>query len=89
MEILSSIKYGRCFNFNNIHSQCIYCCCECKLDCTNRCGHSKYNFKKTNCGNYKDVVQSNNEQLLNLKLIDEKLKEVRSNQIICYKKTFK
>ena len=74
MEILSSIQYGRCFNFHNIHIHCHLCCCECKTDCKERCGHSKYIKEKRYCGNYEDTIERNNNIILQEKLINEKYK---------------
>lgn len=82
MELLSNIKYGRCFNFNIVHKECGMCCCECDNKCKDICNHAKYNFLKENCGNYYNQVDNNNVQLEKQKLINEKL---RSGKTYAYR----
>jgi hypothetical protein len=76
MELLSNIKYGRCFFYREQYCGRSMCCCECDEKCNKCCLHAKHNFIKTNCGNYYNEVDYNNLQLEKQIVIMLKLKEM-------------
>lgn len=82
MEILSHIRYGRCFIDYVVHKDCPYCCCECekKTTCGMQCNPSTYLTVKRLCGNYTDIVDQNNTNLLLMKRTQRTINNMRKVQ---------
>lgn len=63
MEVLSSINYGRCLNYHNVHEDCDLCCCECTNRCDKCCKVINHLNDRHDCGNFYNTVDFHNKLL--------------------------
>ena len=80
MEVLSSINYGRCLNYHNVHKNCNLCCCECTNRCDKCCKIINHLDDKHDCGNFYNVVDFHNKKLKQTLFIKEEIKRLNDTK---------